>query len=46
VRRLDPKVLIALMRGEDAIMLQRLNYLTHSHYKDRFSANILHKKLA
>ncbi len=43
VRRLDSKVLIAFLRGENPILLQRLTYLTHPHYKGRFSDNILHK---
>ncbi len=43
VRRLDSKVLIAFLRGENPILLQRLTYLTHPHYKGRFEENILHK---
>ena len=42
VRRLDPKVLIAFLRGEDPIILQRLNYLEFSCYKDRHKKNPLH----
>ena len=44
VRRLDPHVLIAFLRGENPILLQRLNYLTHPHYKNKFQTNPLHKK--
>jgi type IV secretion system protein VirD4 len=43
VRRLDSKVLIAFLRGENPILLQRLTYLTHPHYKGRFEENFLHK---
>ena len=43
VRRLDPKVLIAFLRGEDPLMLQRLNYLKNGHYRGRFQSNHLHK---
>ena len=43
IRRLDPKVLIAFLRGEDTIMLQRLNYLTHSHYQGKYKHNYLHQ---
>ena len=39
VRRLDPKVLIAFLRGENPLLLQRLNYLEHPHYKNRYQEN-------
>ena len=44
VRRLDANVLIAFLRGENPIFLQKMNYLTHPYYKNKFQTNILHKK--
>ena len=44
VRRLDPKVLIAFLRGEDPLMLQRLNYLKNGHYRGRYQNNFLHTR--
>jgi len=42
VRRLDPKVLIVFLRGEDPILLQRLNYLENPFYKGKYQKNTLH----
>ena len=44
VRRLDSKVLIAFLRGEDPIVLQRLNYLKDANYKGCYQANFLHAR--
>jgi type IV secretory pathway TraG/TraD family ATPase VirD4 len=41
IRRLDLKVLVAFLRGEEPILLQRLNYLTFSDYKGQFQSNFL-----
>ena len=43
VRKIDSSVLIAFLRGEDPIILQRLNYLNCSHYKGMYQNNKLHK---
>ena len=42
IRRLDPRVLIAFLRGEAPMMLQRLNYIAHSHYQGKYQNNKLH----
>lgn len=44
VRRLDSKVLIAFLRGEDPILLQRLNYLKDANYKGCYQSNFLHAR--
>ncbi len=46
VRRLDPKILIVFLRGEAPLLLQRLNYLIDSAYKNKFQSNILHQSSA